>query len=72
MFRVLDNGKDATYPESVSGLWRQCNFATKEEAVNYANLWIGMHGPIPEDIASGDIVSYDYSGYGDTVSIIKV
>ena len=72
MFRVLDNGKNASYPESIHEAWHKCEFPTKEEAVNYANLWIGMHGPIPKDIASGDIVSYDYSGYGDPVSIIKV
>lgn len=70
MFNVYDNGK----PASTAGQkvltpgngWDNHSFHTFEKAVEYAKLYLGEYDCLP---ANWDGLSYDYSGYGDTIEI---
>lgn len=69
-FRVLDNDIPAEYPyHKVDASWSNSTFPTFVEALNYAHKWLGVYSP-------GRILKlnqpYDYSGYGDCISIIRV
>jgi len=72
-YRVLDGGKEAgrislafrhyhkSWPE-------RATFETFEEAEEYANKWLGMHGPLYLLINE----PVDYSGMGDMIEIREV
>lgn len=63
-FAVFDNGRPAVFRESG---WTKYQFDTFEEAVAYANRWLGVCGPLPGDFKVGE--EYDYNGYGDIITI---
>ena len=85
MFRVLDNGKPAKYPDhKVDPSWDTCDYLTKVEAVKYGGKWLGMlspfleheggyhqREPMEEELGIFDS-PYDYSGHGDIIQIVEV
>lgn len=59
-YQVFDNNKTADtvgYPEMHSS-WKNSKFPSFEEAVAYANNWLGMYGPLPENFKIGDKFTY--------------
>jgi|WetSurMetagenome_2_1015567.scaffolds.fasta_scaffold1456629_1 hypothetical protein len=66
MYTVFENDKPARY--STSSIWNICSFNNIESARLYAKSWLGEYDCIPENWDGSPI---DYSGYGDTISIIK-
>lgn len=79
MFTVYDTGRKATW-ECLGGLepsaqfkkeWGCCEFDTYEEAIVYADNWLGIYSPginfLTEYFKNNQ--EYGYSGYGNTVEI---
>ena len=71
MFQVFDNGKPADCDHcAVSKSWACSKFDTFEQALEYANSWLGY------GLASGVVLKlneeWDYSGAGDTICIKAV
>jgi hypothetical protein len=69
-FQVLDNEVPAQYPyHKVDASWKDSVLKSYIEALNYAHKWLGLYSP-------GRILKlnqpYDYSGYGDYISIIRI
>jgi hypothetical protein len=70
MFQVLNNDIPAQYPYMpIHPSWNQSTFQSFDEAQEYACQYLGPFSP-------GKIFKlnepYDYSGYGDCISIIEV
>lgn len=55
-FVVIDSGNPARYPNSAT--WGKCEFQTFEEAVEYANDWLGDYGPLPPTYKVGARFNY--------------
>lgn len=72
MYQVLDNGESATAP--IGTEWQNCFFDTLDEAVDYAYRWLDYEfqptDKEREALIRGEVV--EYSGYGDTIQIVKV
>jgi hypothetical protein len=70
MYTVYDCGKKAQYPDTdVHPNWNNASFENLEDAVAYAEDWLGMSAigcRIPKDIL---LKGYDYDGYGDIIQI---
>lgn len=80
-YRVLDNGKPANrhlFPNVrfYGSDWDTSDFSTWEEALKYARQWCTPYGGSFDGeegfILTPEEPEYDYSGYGDTVSISEV
>lgn len=76
MFRVLENGKLARYPEcNVHKSWNNCDFPSIVEAALYAEKWLGStYSPGVDFLVKlfMDGESFDYDGYGDTISVQEI
>lgn len=72
MLRLLDNDKPARFPTSV--VWKNCDFETLDELIDYANDWLGKHSPgkieLGEHLRNNN--SFSYGGYGDYISIERL
>lgn len=71
MFQVFDGEKPADR-EHCKGLtadcWSNSKFETWEEAVAYANKWLGQFGPLEFTLGR----AMDYNGYGDFITIKEI
>lgn len=67
MYIVCENGKEAS--DFYSSSWGNARFDTLPEAQEYAEKWLGIYH-------NGKTLKlneeYDYSGYGDIVTIKEV
>ena len=71
MFEVRENNKPCDADHfPVSAIFNNGRFDTLDQAIGYLNLWLGDYGPVSEDFKVGDV--FDYSGYGDVVTIVEV
>ena len=69
-YQVLDTGKPANcFNYNVSKSWDQSTFDNFEDALAYANNWLGdVYGPVELKVN----IPWGYSGYGDTIEIREV
>lgn len=75
MLRLLDNNRPARFPEiKVDPSWKNCDFESLDELVDYADNWLGQHSPGKTLLRNylGITERYPYGGNGDFLSIIKV
>jgi hypothetical protein len=71
MFQVYDGNKPADCANhKVHESWDKSLYCTFEEALGYADKWLGIYSPGIEVLKTN--IPYDYSGYGDIVDIRKV
>jgi hypothetical protein len=71
MFQVFENNIPCEYPNhNVRKTWNNSKFKTFEEALKYADDWLGILSPLAslKDMIKLN-VPYDYSGYGDKIEI---
>ena len=69
MYQVFDNGKPADCLHcKVHESWNKSAYDTFEEALEYANKWLGMYGGVVLKLNT----PWDYSGYGDMIEIREV
>jgi len=79
LFKVLNNGKPARYPDfNVDPSWGNNQFYTLYSAIDYASRWLGQFGPFPMEAADTltetpmpASISYKYSSAGDELTITK-
>ena len=70
-FLVKENGKNCNGEDfNLSNVrWATNEFPTFEEAIEYTKQWLGTIYTLPDN---WDGNKYDYSGYGDNISIEKI
>ena len=45
-YQVLDGNKKAMYPDcKVDKSWDNCEFNTRDEAIEYIDKWLGVYSP---------------------------
>ena len=66
-FRVYENDMPAVIRHV--DCWKNNEFDTFDEAVQYARLWTGKMGSLPLNMPANCPV--DYNGYGDMIEIRK-
>lgn len=72
MFQVLEKGRPAQIRGSKS--WGNSIYPTLEEATEYLKKYLGVHADtvFKTNFKIEIGKEYDYDGYGDTVSIVKL
>lgn len=69
MYHVMQNGKPAKYPEhTVDSSWDNCDFINRDEAVEYAQNWLGYLAPNETYWT----VHQKYEFYDSVLEIIKI
>lgn len=67
-FYVIENNKPAISKECGTNFVNN-KFNNLKKAVDYANSWLGIQGPAPENWTGKP---YVYNEYGDTISIVEI
>lgn len=59
MFKVYESGKLARFPEcKVYESWDNCSFSTFQDALEYAQNWLGEYGDVLPNNWNGSIFNY--------------
>jgi len=67
IYDVFDSGKPARTESSVS--WENNSFASFNEAVAYAKLWLGCHNTVIPNNWDGSAIKHPWNGFGDMIEI---
>lgn len=61
MYTVYESGKPCKFPEhKVDPSWNNATFETLEEAIQYADNWLGIYGPFHIDSDVNGILVCNY------------
>lgn len=72
MYQVLDNDKPADstgYVILKDKGWDTSKFQNINEAIDYADRWLGEYGPIPQDFSLGK--RFYYGPFEDYLTIVE-